>query len=319
MTFEVRVQRKHREAEGICSFELVHPQGELLPPFTAGAHIDVHLGGKLVRQYSLCNPPQERHRYVIAVLRESVSRGGSEAMHGLSEEQCLRISEPRNHFPLTQDLADSILLAGGIGITPILCMAEQLSASGAAFRLHYAARSRNRAAFLQRLSESTFSECVQLHFDDGPQEQRLDVARLLEYASPLAHLYACGPAGFLDWVLGAARNASWPDSRLHKEYFASAATTTVGSAGSSFEVQIASTGAVIQVAAEQTVVAALACHGIELPVSCEQGVCGTCVTRILKGTPDHRDLFLTPGEQQSGDRFTPCCSRALSQRLVLDL
>lgn len=316
-TRHVRIVRKSVEAPDIASFELVDPDGEHLPPFSAGAHIDVHLGDGLVRQYSLCNDPAETHRYLIAVLRDPNSRGGSVAMHALEAGQTIRISDPKNHFPLAHDAKHSLLLAGGIGITPILCMAERLANIGASFDLHYCTRSAERTAFAERIRGCAFAARAQFHHDDGPDAQKLPLAGLV--ASPQAgvHLYVCGPTGFMDWVLGTARAAGWPEERLHREYFAAAPIDT--SHDGSFEVQIASTGAVIRVAAEQSVVAALAAHGIDVPVSCEQGVCGTCLTRVLEGTPEHRDMFLTPEEQAKGDQFTPCCSRAKSARLVLDL
>ncbi|MFZ2990818.1 PDR/VanB family oxidoreductase [Ideonella sp.] len=313
----VRLARKQPEATDICSFELVAEDGRALPAFTAGAHIDVHLPGGLIRQYSLCNAPDETHRYLIAVLRDPASRGGSTGMHALVEGQSLQISAPRNHFPLATAARRHLLIAGGIGITPLLCMAEALQLQGADFGLHYCARSSTRMAFVERLSASPFAARVRLHPDDAGPAQALPLAELLDTTSHDTHLYVCGPTGFMDWVLNSAAQAGWPQERLHREYFAGAAVDT--SADGRFEVQIASTGAVIPVAPQQSVVAALAACGIEIPVSCEQGVCGTCITRVLAGQPDHRDMYFTPEEQAANDQFTPCCSRSLSARLVLDL
>jgi len=313
----VRIARKTIEAQDICSFELVATDGGELPPFSAGAHIDVHLDGGLVRPYSLCNDPCDTHRYLIAVLREHTSRGGSAAMHALREGQEIDISEPRNHFTLVRDAQVHLLLAGGIGITPILAMAEQLVAEGAAFALHYCTRSSDRTAFAQRIRASAFAPKVWLHHDDGPAAQKLDIAALVAAPQPSMHLYVCGPTGFMDAVLSAARSAGWAESTLHREYFTGTATKT--DSDGAFDVQLASSGVLVHVAADQSVVAALAAAGVQVPVSCEQGVCGTCVTRVLDGTPEHRDLFLTEAEHARGDCFTPCCSRARSPRLVLDL
>jgi vanillate O-demethylase ferredoxin subunit len=312
-TRQVRVARKLVEAPDICSFELVAADGGALAPFSAGAHIDVHVGG-VVRQYSLCNDPTETHRYLIAVLKDEKSRGGSVAMHGLNEGQTLAISDPKNHFALAHDARHSLLIAGGIGITPILCMAERLARVGASFDMHYCTRAADRTAFARRIRASAFADRVAFHHDDA---QKLDAVHAIGAPSEQRHLYVCGPTGFMDWILGTARAQGWPQERLHREYFAAAPVDT--SADGSFEVQIASSGAVIRVAAGQTVVAALAAVGIERPTSCEQGVCGTCLTRVLEGTPDHRDMYLTPDEQSRGDQFTPCCSRSKSARLVLDL
>lgn len=313
----VQIAVKVLEARDIYSFELVAQDGQGLLPFSAGSHIDVHLDNGLVRQYSLCNDPGETHRYMIAVLRDATSRGGSVAMHGLEVGQTIRISDPKNHFPLAHDAGHSILLAGGIGITPILCMAERLSNAGASFELHYCSRSTDRTAFAERIRSSSFAASVQFHYSDGLEAQKLDLAAVVANRRPGTHIYVCGPAGFMDWVLETARANSWSEELLHREYFSAAAIDT--SDDGSFEVQVASTGKVIRVDPNQTVIGALASHGVEVITSCEQGVCGVCLTRVLEGTPDHRDMFLTSAEQARGDQFTPCCSRALSARLVLDL
>jgi vanillate O-demethylase ferredoxin subunit len=317
-TLAVRVAARCQEAEGICAFELVHPEGQDLPAFTAGAHIDVHLPNGLVRPYSLCNAPSERHRYLIAVLHEPASRGGSHAMHEeVAAGALLRISAPKNHFALAPQAEHSLLLAGGIGITPLLAMAEALTAAGASFELHVCARSRARAAFHARLAAADFSSRVLCHFDDGADAQKLDIGALLAGARPGTHLYVCGPKGFMDAVLGAARSGGWDEARLHFEFF----TGDIGAsdADTPFQVQIASSGQIIDVSSSQTVTEALADAGVVVETSCEQGVCGTCLTRVLVGDPDHRDLFLTPAEKQRKDQMLPCCSRSHSPLLVLDL
>ncbi|HET9821592.1 MAG TPA: PDR/VanB family oxidoreductase [Burkholderiaceae bacterium] len=315
----VRVARKTTEALGICSFELVRADGGPLPAFSAGSHIDVHVPGGPVRQYSLCNDPTESHRYLIGVLKDAASRGGSQAMHErVREGDELDIGVPRNHFALAHEARRHLLLAGGIGITPILCMAERLAVTGASFAMHYCTRSRAHTAFLDRIATAPYAPRVTHHFDDGPADGRLDIGALLA-ATPRAgtHVYVCGPKGFMDAVLGAARAAGWPEAQLHHEFFAAEPVSHAGDGG--FEVQLASSGRVIPVAADQTVVQALAAAGVEVMTSCEQGVCGTCLTRVLEGVPEHRDLYLTPEEQAANDQFTPCCSRARSARLVLDL
>lgn len=313
---EVRVVRKDVEAQDICSLELASTSGDPLPPFSAGAHIDLHFSG-FVRQYSLCNHPSERHRYQIAVLREPRSRGGSVAIHdGLSAEQTLKISPPRNHFPLQPDVPHSLLLAAGVGITPILCMAERLASTGAGFQMHYCARSRARTAFRRRIGQSAFADAVSFHFDeDGPAHQ-FDLPAILRDMPAGTHLYACGPAGFLAHVLETARAEGWPANRLHHEYFSAVPSALPQGA---FEVRIASTGQCHVVEAGETVVEALARAGITVPISCGQGVCGTCLTAVLDGVPDHRDMFLSAEEQSRNDQFAPCCSRAHSASLTLGL
>jgi vanillate O-demethylase ferredoxin subunit len=312
----VKILAKHREAEDIVSFELASLDGGALPPFSAGAHIDVEIRAGLVRQYSLCNDPKETHRYLIAVLRDPKSRGGSIAMHDDVEVgQIIRISEPKNYFPLKP--ADSyVLFAGGIGVTPILCMAERLAQTGARFAMHYCARSSVRAAFTDRIRASGFADRVHFHFDSDEQAQKLDLENVLN-TNAGAHMYVCGPGGFIDFVTGTAKARGWPSDAVHQEYFGAAPIDT--SDDGAFEVKIASTGRTCFVPADKTVVQSLAEQGIDIPMSCEQGVCGTCVTRVLDGVPDHRDMYFSPEEHARNDQFTPCCSRSKSRLLVLDL
>jgi vanillate O-demethylase ferredoxin subunit len=314
---EVIVTSKRREAEGIFSLELAAIDRRPLPAFSAGSHIDVHLPNSLVRQYSLCNHPEERHRYLLGVLLDPVSRGGSQAMHEqVHEGSRLRISEPRNLFALEHASGYSMLFAGGIGITPILCMAERLARIGAPFELHYCGRSAGRMAFVEYIRRSAFADCVHVHVDDGEDAQRLDSARVLSAPTSDCHLYVCGPNGFMEHVLGTARAQGWAEAQLHREYFTAAAPA--GETGG-FEVQLASTGQCFQVPAALSVAQVLLEAGIDIPLSCEQGICGTCITRVLEGEPEHRDMFLTDAERARNDQFTPCCSRARSARLVLDL
>lgn len=320
-TLTVRVLRKAVEADGICSFELAAVDGAPLPAFSAGSHVEVQLPGGLTRQYSLCNDPAESHRYLIGVLRDPASRGGSQAMHdAVREGDTLQISAPKNHFALAHGAERHLLLAGGIGVTPILCMAERLACTGADFEMHYCTRSRARTAFQRRIAAAAFAARVQFHLDDGEPAQKFDIAALLGTPRAGEHVYVCGPKGFMDAVLGSARSAGWPEAQLHFEFFgAGPADVAATPAMSAFEVQLASSGRVIAVAADQSVVQALAAAGVVVPTSCEQGVCGTCLTRVLAGECEHKDLYLTPEEQAAQDQFLPCCSRAKTPRLVLDL
>jgi vanillate monooxygenase ferredoxin subunit len=313
----VKVVRKAIEAEGIASFELARADGAPLPPFSAGSHIDVELPGGLTRQYSLCNDSGEQHRYRIAVLRDPASRGGSAAMHdAVSEGDVLRISEPRNHFPL-HHAQRSLLFAGGIGVTPLLCMAQRLAAIGAEFSLHYCTRSPERTAFRDEIAVSAFADRVRYHQDSGPPSQKLNLQKLLAQPDPDTAIYVCGPTGFIGHVVDIAKANGWSSEQVHVEYFGAAPQDTAGDAA--FEVKLASTGKTYPVAAHQTVVQALQAQGVDILTSCEQGVCGTCITRVLEGEPDHRDLYFTDEEKARNDQFTPCCSRAKTPRLVLDL
>lgn len=317
-TIDVRVTAKGAEATDVCTFELIAVSGSPLPAFSAGSHVDVHLPNGLTRQYSLCNDPAESHRYLIAVLKDAATRGGSAAMHAqVHEGSTLRISAPKNHFTLAHDAKRHLLLAGGIGITPILCMAERLAIVGATFDLHYSARSADRMAFRQRIESSNFAGRVAFHLDDGDAAQRLDIVATLTAADDDTHLYVCGPKGFMDAVLSSARSAGWPEARLHFEFFN--AEVVKSADDGSFDVKLASSGKVVRVPKDKTVIEALAAEGVDVPFSCEQGVCGTCLTRVLEGVPDHRDMYLMPDEQAKNDQFTPCCSRSKSPLLVLDI
>ena len=314
---DVVVVSRNNEAQGICTYELASTDGSALPAFSAGSHIDVHLPGGLIRQYSLCNHPDEQHRYLIGVLKDPASRGGSQSLHEqINSGDCLRISEPRNLFPLAHEARRSLLFAGGIGITPILCMAERLAHNGADFELHYCARSGERAAFVERLRNSSFADRVFMHFDEQP-ETAMNAAQVLANPQPGTHLYVCGRGGFMQHVLDSARGQDWQEHALHREYFAAAPVDS--SNDGSFSVKVGSTGQVFDIPADKTVVQVLESHGIDIPMSCEQGVCGTCLTRVLEGVPDHRDMFLTEEEQACNDQFTPCCSRSKSPMLVLDI
>ncbi|MES2260976.1 MAG: PDR/VanB family oxidoreductase [Pseudomonadota bacterium] len=313
----VTVARKVKEAEGIASFELVSAEGKVLPPFSAGSHIDVEIRPGLTRQYSLCNDPTEQHRYLIAVLRDPHSRGGSAALHDVVREgDTLAISEPKNHFPLVQ-AKRSLLFAGGIGVTPILCMAERLAQSGNSFEMHYCSRSAERTAFRKRITLADFASQVSFHYDDGTPEQKLDLTHLLARPQAGTHLYVCGPSGFIDFIIQAAKSHGWQSEQLHLEYFGALAQDT--SADRDFQVKIASSGVLYTIPAGKPVIEVLASQGVNIPVSCEQGVCGTCATRVLDGVPEHRDVYLTDAERARNDQFMPCCSRSKSPMLVLDL
>ncbi|MBS0514442.1 MAG: PepSY domain-containing protein [Proteobacteria bacterium] len=314
----VRVVRKTAEATNIFTFELADPDGAALPAFSAGAHIDVQVRDGLVRQYSLCNDPRETHRYLIGVLRTNDSRGGSRALHDeVGEGDLIRIGEPRNHFPLVHAAEQSLLLAAGIGITPILCMAERLANVGADFHLHYWARSRAHAAFVERVEQSAFADRAQFHFSEGVPAQRANLDEVLARPGARTHLYVCGPVRFMDAALLAARRAGWREEHLHREYFSADLVRSANDTG--FVVKLASSGKSYTVGKTKSVLEVLAANGVVLPRSCEQGVCGTCLTGVLDGVPDHRDRVLSAAERARNDRFTPCCSRAKSPILVLDL
>jgi vanillate O-demethylase ferredoxin subunit len=312
----VKVLRKTQEAVDIAGFELVKLDGTALPAFSAGSHIDVQLPNGLVRQYSLCNDAAEVHRYRIAVLRDANSRGGSESMHRVAEGDTILISKPRNHFPLVH-ARRTLLFAGGIGVTPLLAMAQRLATTGNDFTLHYCTRSPERTAFRTEIATSSYARHVQFHYDDGEPAQKLDLLKELGDPQPETHIYVCGPSGFIDWVTRTAEERGWSNEQIHREYFGAPPKDTTSDG--SFQVKLASSGAVFEVPAGKTIVQILHAHGVEILVSCEQGVCGTCITRVLQGACDHRDLYFTDEERARHDQLTPCCSRAKSAMLVLDI
>jgi vanillate monooxygenase ferredoxin subunit len=314
--YSARVARKQQEATGIFSYELVDPDGKELPPFEAGAHVEVRVGDK-IRHYSLCNAPTERNRYLLGVQRELNGRGGSAKFcDTVQEGDTVLLRGPHNLFRLAPDAGQSVLLAGGIGVTPLLAMAEHLHATGAPFEFHYCTRTRERTAFYDRVATSPYAATVQFHFDDGPDEQRPNLAAILGAPAPAKHLYLCGPAVMMDVAVEIAKKQGWADDHVHIERFAGV-TPKPGDA-TEFYVEIKKTGQMVLIPKDKTVVEALRAVGIEIPVSCEQGVCATCLTNIVEGIPDHRDLILTKQEHESGKMFTPCVSRALSDILVID-
>jgi len=312
---QLRLAAKRAAAQDVVELTLEPAAGGALPPVEAGAHVELHLPGGLVRPYSLCNAPGETHRYVLGVLREPQSRGGSVAVHDLLQVgQVLTVGAPKNNFALQPTPAHKLLLAGGIGITPILGMARQLAAQGRSFAVHYAGRSRARMAFLAALADRQLANHTQLHVDDetGP----MDMAAVLAAQPAGSELYVCGPAGFIDAALAAARQRGWPEPRLHRELF-TAAPREVNGEDQPFDLELEGSGQVIHVPTGCTAAQALQAAGVPLLTSCEQGVCGTCLTRVVAGEPEHRDQYLTPEEQAANDQFLPCCSRARTGRLVI--
>ncbi|MGW0523229.1 PDR/VanB family oxidoreductase [Crossiella sp. NPDC003009] len=299
----------------IAVFDLARADGADLPAYTAGAHIDVLLDPPgLVRQYSLCGPPGGG-RYRLAVLNAPDSRGGSRAMHALRVGDTVAISAPRNRFPLVP-ARRHVLLAGGIGITPLLAMARTLAAAGGDYALHYCARSRADAAFAADLADDPR---VAFHFDDT-EPGLLDLTRALGTPSPDTAVYVCGPGGFMDYVLGRAEAMGWPPTALYQERFTSSVTDpgTAGSGSAGFTVRLASNGVEYHVPEGRSVLDVLVENGIDAPSSCQLGICGECVVKVLAGEPDHRDDVLTADEQADG-LFTTCSSRARSRVLELDL
>ena len=317
------------EAEDINSYELVDPDGGELPPFTAGAHIDLHFGDGRVRQYSLANDPAERHRYVVGILKEVNGRGGSVAIfQKVHAGRILTISAPRNHFPLAPDATRHLLLAGGIGVTPMMAMLAQLQRDNAEFILHYCTRSPQKTAFRTLLAQASSANRVRIHHDGGDPRKGLDIAALLRERPDGTHLYYCGPTGFM--AAAAAASAHWPKETVHFEYFtppvsaspfvapAAAAPPAAGVAEIpvGFQVRLTSTGAVYDVPNDKSIVQVLREHDIDVETSCESGLCGTCRTRYVEGEPEHHDYVLDDDERS--EFVMICCARSKTPLLVLD-
>ncbi len=310
---DVVISNRKDAATDVISLELKSADGSPLPAYEAGAHIDVFVKSGLVRQYSLTGDPSDRSKYRLGILLDPNSRGGSSAIHAAFKEgQQIRIAHPRNNFPV-QQAAHSILFAGGIGVTPMLNMAYALEASGASWELHYCGRTSDRLAFQAEMDR--FGDKVQLHIDSGPKEQALDINAVLQHTADDRHLYVCGPNGFMDFVVDAAQNNGWPSECTHLERFGAEVNTD----GASFVVVAQKSGKTFEVAPGETITDKLTENGINVPVSCQSGVCGTCLTPVLDGVPDHRDFVQTDLEKASNKRVAVCCSRSKSKTLVLDL
>lgn len=314
---KLRVVSRTEDRGDIVQLRLAPEAGGAVAPFTAGAHLDLHLPGPdLWRQYSISSDPAETGFYEIGVLKDPASRGGSVAVHETAREGAVfEVEGPRNLFPLAETAQTSVLIGGGIGITPMIAMAWRLQALGREFTVHFCTRSEAVTAFLETLRSAPFADRVRFHFDDAGEDQRLHLPADLPAPEAQTHLYVCGPQGFMDWVLGAAAAAGHAEANLHREYFSADVDLT----GESFEVECAQSGITVTVGPDDTIAKALARAGVKIEVKCEEGVCGTCLTDVLEGEIDHRDQFLTEEEREDGDVICACCSRACGKKLVLDI
>jgi vanillate O-demethylase ferredoxin subunit len=315
--FPVLVTRVTREAEGILSFEFRDPEGRDLPPFTAGAHLEIQISDGIIRSYSLCNDPAERHRYVVAVLKEESGRGGSRAMHEMIGEGArLLVLPPRNHFPLAgREARRHLLVAGGIGVTPMIAMIAELENRGAQWSMHYCTRSPERTAFLDQLQPFVEAGKVFLHHDGGDPAKGLDLKAALSEFGVGTHLYYCGPPGFM--AACAQCLEPWPPHAVHREYFASPAAEQDTATREPFQVKLNSTGEILDVPADRSIADVLRSTGSPVETDCEDGYCGTCITRYLAGTPEHRDTVLSEKERRS--YLMVCCARARGGVIELDL
>ena len=313
--YSVTVSKRHVEAGNVVVLELSSANEKALPAIQAGAHIDLHLPNGLVRQYSLCQNPKQQGVFRLGILRDENSRGGSvSAFDDIQEGMQLQVSAPKNLFPLA-DAQHSVLVGGGIGITPLITMAYQLLEQDASFELHYCGASANSCAFVDEIRQGSLAPYTTFHFKAEGASHREFFDQAIRDIELNSHIYTCGPNGFMDWIINLAQSRGFAADHVHKEYF----QVEIETSGDAFEVVAQQSGKVIQVAAEETILQALAREGIKIDLSCEQGVCGTCMCDVIEGEPDHRDVYFTDEEKASNEQILVCCSRSKSPRLVLDI
>lgn len=314
-SLQLRLRQIRLEAEDICSYEFVPAAGGSLPAFTAGAHIDLHLPEGRVRSYSLANAPGPDDRYLVAVQREQDGRGGSAWMHdSLRVGQQLGAGVPQNDFRLVEDARESIFIAGGIGITPILSMIERLEALDRPWRLFYASRSPAATAFRDRLAALDAGRDRVTFCFGSDRAERLDLSRIVSDADAAAHLYCCGPARMIDAFVAAGQKRE--PGTVHFERFAASEAAAVDGG---FSVRLQRSDRTVPVCKGQTILDALLDADVPVSYACSSGICGTCLTRVVSGTPDHRDDFLSDDEKRAGHTMIICCSGSKSPELVLDL
>lgn len=315
MALALKIAALEDETDHIRVLDLVAQDGHPLPSYSAGAHLVFDLGDLGTRSYSLIDWPTDAASgttYRIAVQREDAGDGGSQKMHALAVGDVVMADGPKNDFELIDTPAPVVLLAGGIGVTPLISMATKLAGAGRAFTFHYAARSRDVMGFSTKL-ETAFGSALRLAFDDTDP---LNLQAVMAGLTPDTHLYICGPRGLIDAARTAATAAGLPDQQIRVELFA---TPETNDADTSFEVEISSTGQIFTIPPGQSIIDVLEAGGMDLIYDCQRGDCGICQTEVVSGIPDHRDVVLTQDEQSSGEVIQICVSRAKSPRLVLDL
>lgn len=306
------------EGDGNLRFELRSAGGGALPGFEPGAHIDLHMGNGLVRQYSLSGSPRRSHRYELCVRLDSASRGGSKWMHSaVRPGQKLFASVPRNHFALPV-ASRHLLFAAGIGITPIIAMAETLAADDRPFELHYYVSRRTDVAFAERLDFPDMAGKVFIHVSEEGHSLRAGPPTVLRLADDATMVMTCGPAGFIATLEEQAIAHGWQAGQLRHERF-SVDTSKVEGPRAAFMVEVASSGMRYAIPEHQSIAEVLLGAGVPLGLSCEQGICGSCLTRVLAGIPEHNDSVQSDAERAANSHMTLCCSRSRSDLLVLDL
>jgi ferredoxin-NADP reductase len=316
-TIRVQVTRITQVASDINLLELTPAEGQELPPFTAGSHIDLHLSNGMIRSYSLSGAPDESGHYLIGVKNEPEGTGGSRFIHEeLKIGDELDISGPRNNFALQEEVDHTVLIAGGIGVTPLVSMSLRLENIGKPWELHYAGRHRGSTAFIPELS--AFGSMVNFYLRNGAEDpahsRRMDIPAIVEAAPPGSHFYCCGPTEMINGFVAAT--SSLPPDRVHFERFAN--DQPIDKDGS-FTVILKQSGETIEILSGQTILDALLERGIDAPYSCMEGICSACETKVLAGIPDHHDMILSADQKAANNVMMICCSRSKTPELVLEL
>ena len=314
LTRSVVVREKHAEGSGLFRFVLADPQGGVLPAWTAGSHVDLIAQG-FRRKYSLCGAAEDRRTLQVVVQREADGRGGSRHFcDALTPGTVLQLSGPKNLFRLDESAQRFVLIAGGIGITPMMAMADRLQRLGKPYELHYAGRNREQMALLERL---TRDHGARLSLYVKAEGRRMDLDKLLAQVDAHTRVYACGPDRLIDAL--ETMSESWPEGVLHFEHFSTTASALDPSREHGFVAELKDSNLRVNVAADQTLLEALQAAGIDVPCDCGEGLCGTCEVGIVEGDADHRDKVLTKTERAAHTRMMACCSRAQGQKIVLSL
>lgn len=316
----LRVRTLERLTESVLRLVLESTDGQKLPDTPAGCHVDLHLAPGLARSYSVVGSSHGQQRWEFAIARDANSRGGSRAVHeNLRLGQLIQTSTPRNAFALDEGEHPTLLIAGGIGITPLWAMARRLETLGRPYILFYATRSRSLAAYLDDISNllaSSQTGRLILHFDDEADGAAPDLPSLLTQLPSQAHLYCCGPGRMLEAFESATAN--WPSSQVHLERFGPVVSVAHASTDE-FEVILSQSGLRFTVPADRSILDMVLDHGVNASYGCMQGSCGMCQTRVIEGQPDHRDHILSEADRAQGNTMLICCSRSHSKRLTLEL
>lgn len=314
----LKVERISRLTDGIKKFELAAADGGELPAFDAGSHIDIFTGGGLRRSYSLANSPEQRDRYEIAVLREPAGRGGSAWMHdALAFGDVIEATAPKNLFPLDESADSHLLIAGGIGITPLLSMGRRLRHLNRPATLHYCTRGPETTAYAKEVKD-VFGDGVIFHHDGGDPSRGIDLKSVLADPQTGVGLYVCGPGPLIDAVREAA--AHWPEGSVHFERFSAPVQDVANDEDEPFDIVLSRQGKTLTVPPGKSILEVVTEAGITVESACEEGICGCCEIRLLGGEADHRDSFLGDDDKQNNRAIMVCSSRARKgETLVLDL